>query len=376
MSRFIKRHNFEFAVILAILFLAWGHIFVYASGVDDDLNSAKEYYNKTDFESAIKILAGALKKDPLNQEALRMLNNAQKALDDKNKELKRQKIAQDSLNKEAQALYDKGELNQAIKLWSKVLEIDPANSDAAWMIQKTQTRLDIENKTALSKDSKERSYSKKIKDIADDISRLIEQAKDKLKEEEEKRKEEELGAIRAQVKQEEDARLEEKRRTQKKEESLILDTFKKGQELYSKGRYEEALREWELILPLLSQDSQLRSAIEFLKEAVKQKDDKPKEAVIVIEQSLPPAPLLQESEKRPVSQTQPNTQNLSKAPATNRFLKIILVILCVFLLLSLVNRASKNKKITRDFDPSKLREFIEEKRKNVKKKDKDIFRVS
>jgi tetratricopeptide (TPR) repeat protein len=402
--------------IVVFMFMLAGGAVAHAADTGAELRRAAEFCQKGNYETAIRILAGALKKEPGNQKIISALTEAQRALDERTAREKEQKIAGevDALNRQAQALYDKGELNGAVKLWSKILEIRPGDDNAAWQIQKAQARLQIEDGAPSEAELKERAYSKKIKDIADDIAKLMEEAKTKIRQEEEKRKEDELETLKRQAKLEEAARLQEKQRAQGKEEAFISDTFKKGQEFYSKKKYEEALREWESILPLLAKDNELRVTIESLKKEIAsplsrgpspaagpRNDDV---AVVTTPEPVPapkPEPSPQELKPAP-----PQITAVTPAPATapappivtkpdvgarhawplrigsriGLVFVILFLILCLFFISwrrDIFKKiiASTDKRLGKDFDPRKLRQFIEGKKNTAGGAGKDIFKV-
>ena len=139
------------------------------------------------------------------------------------------------------------------------------------MIQKAQRRMQFEAETAGKASGEERDYSRKIQGIVDEISKLMDDAREKIEREKEQRRKEELEAIKENSRIEELNRQAVVQRAQRKEENFIADTFNRGQEYYKQGKYDEAIREWESILPLLSRDNKLRGVIEPLRDAARQR---------------------------------------------------------------------------------------------------------
>ena len=272
-ARIIKNYN-PFLIISLVLFIAFlNYGVIFGAGVEDVIASAQRLHDSGDYQAEIVTLAEALKEDPDNTEIIKLINNAQKLLDARNKQTRAEKIERivNSLNRQAEASYDKGELKKAIRLWAKVLIVAPDNDSAAWMIQKTQRRMQLEAETAGKADAQERDYSRKIQRIVGEISKLMDDANERIQREKEQRRKEELEVIKENSRIEELNRQAAVERVQRKEENFITDTFNRGQEYYREGKYDEAMREWESILPLLSKDNKLRGVIEPLRNTAKQR---------------------------------------------------------------------------------------------------------
>lgn len=237
----------------------------YAEITNDAAAEAERLRANGDHAAAVKVLADAIKADPLDQHLADMLRDSQRILSEEDARLKKEKALREAeaLRIEAKASYEKGDLDAAIRAWSQVLVLDPQDDSSAWMIQKAQTRKQLEP-PALKSGASQRDYNKKIKTIADDITKLISQAKEKLRQDGEERKRRELAALEEDAANEKRLQLEEEKQAQESEEAFIAGTFKQGQELYAKGKYDEALCAWQAILPLLTQDSELKAKISAL----------------------------------------------------------------------------------------------------------------
>lgn len=283
-----KNYNLVLVISFVLSFIFFSHGIIFCADIKEDLNTAQRFHQSGDYQAEIVALAGALKEDPANPEIIRMLNDAQRLLDTRNKQIQTEKIGRivDNLNKEAGANYDKGELRKAIRLWAKVLIVSPEDDNAVWMIQKAQRRMKFETESAGRANEGERVYSRKIQNIADEISKLMDDAKEKIEQEKEQRRKEELDAIKEDSKVEESNRLLALQRVQRKEENFIMDAYRKGQEFYQESRYDEAVREWESILPLLTKDNKLRGVIEPLMDTARQKKTESDARQFAMEEAL------------------------------------------------------------------------------------------
>jgi len=282
-------------LVFIFAFILWSSS--YAEGEDDAAARAERLRAKGDYTAAVEVLADAIKADPLDQRLADMLRDSQRLLSEENTRLKKLKASSEAeaLRVEARTFYEKGDLDAAIRAWSQILVLDPQDDSSAWMIQKAQTRKQLDP-AAFGPSTAPRDYSKKIKTIADDIAKLIAQAKEKLRLEVEERKRQELAILEEDAANEKRLRLEEERQSQEREEAFIAGTFKQGQEFYAKGKYDEALRAWETVLPLLAQDSELKAKITVLCAQIKKESApslyKPIEPVETPKPVAEPAPVI------------------------------------------------------------------------------------
>lgn len=273
----IKKNIFIFAASFYFGFF----VFVFFSAFAQDMKSesylekADKLYKAKDYDSAMGVLAEALRRDPGNADLTDKLSQIQEVFQEEKQQEKEKSDKEEieRLSRQAQLYYDKGELDKAIQSWSEILALDPNNSQASWSIQKTQTRLQIEKGSGQQNetDSQKRDYGRKIKNIAEDMLRLIDEAKKKIKEEKEERKRQELAFVKQKALEERKKKLAQEVRRQQKEEAFILDAYRKGQRFFIQEKYDDALKEWETILPLLSKDEELRKSIESMKSFIESK---------------------------------------------------------------------------------------------------------
>ncbi len=134
--------------------------------IDEGLSSGDLYLDIKDYASAIKEYKKVLDMDPANARAKEKIDQAQKALTAKNEEIKaveQKKVAHEKnvsgLLTQGEVQFKQGNFDEAIQIWSEILEADPANSVAQDKIAEAKD-LKIARDTRIKKEMEAKEFAK------------------------------------------------------------------------------------------------------------------------------------------------------------------------------------------------------------------------
>lgn len=214
-------------------------------------------FRKGEYEKAVEESLEVLKIDHYNAEAGRILNEAQKKINEAKIE---------KLFKEGIEYYDRGAYKLAIASWSKILELEPGNLKAVEKIQAAQAGIkeahlrekqEAEKELIIPKEYKG-FYAEDIEQVSKKISKLIEKAEAKVEQEKEKLRKE----------------AEEKEKSEKQRKEAIKTAYAKGMDFYHKGEYKKAIEQWQNVLSLTGEDKSVLKKIEGARRQQAKKEER------------------------------------------------------------------------------------------------------
>ncbi len=307
---------------------------------------AQYYFDKGEYYKAINIWAEALKIDSYDKEALDGISKAQELLEEtrgEKEKAERQRLRE--LIQEGKNYYRDKEYKKALSSWGRALSIDPTNKEVLDLIEEARIRAQYQISILDKLDREKRLKTPHIKDldkIADKMINLLEKADVKMRKEKGKE-------IEKEAKEEVAVKVEEER-------EFIKTTFNKGEEFYKKGRFEEAISEWNEILPYLPKSSKIAIKIAELKER------------IAAEEELERKEEIERKRRRK-----------EKFPGKRNVLITGIIVLLIFLIIKIVTgtkikphlaKMFPKKAKKEEFEPRDLKKYL----KKQEDKDKDLFK--
>ena len=328
---------------------------------------AQYYFDKGEYYKAINIWAEALKIDSYDKEAVEGISKAQKLLEEtrgEKEKAERQRLRE--LIQEGKNYYRDKEYKKALSSWGQALSIDPTNKEVLDLIEEARIRAQYQISILDKLDREKRLKTPHIKDldkIADKMINLLEKADVEAKKEKRKEIEKEL---------EEELIRKEKIREKEGEKEFIRDTFAKGEEFYKKGRFEEAISEWNEILPYLPKSSEIAIKIAELKERIAAEEERKKKVKLEAEAKRKKRlEEVKEQEKAKVKE--------DKFPGKQVLLIIGIIVLLTFFIIKIVTgtkikphlaKMPPKKAEKEEFEPRDLKKYL----KKQEDKDKDLFK--